>query len=64
MVVENSLLSATMTWPEIVGDRADRMAASYEDDLFTLADRDEASAFDEFDDTDELDTEEGDLVED
>ncbi|MDG4550212.1 MAG: hypothetical protein P9F19_12370 [Candidatus Contendobacter sp.] len=41
------------------------MAVSYEDDLFTLADFNEANDFEEFDDDiDELNTDEGAQVED
>lgn len=59
LVIENSLMSARITWPEISGDQANRMSASYEDDLFTLADLQEVSEFDEFDnETDDLETEE------
>jgi hypothetical protein len=65
IVIDNTLISGSITWPEVEGDKADRMAASYEDDLFTLADFNEANDFDEFDDDiDELDTDEGAQVED
>ena len=65
IVIDNTLISGSITWPEVEGDKADRMAASYEDDLFTLADFNEANDFDEFDDDiDELDTDEGVQVED
>lgn len=61
LVIENTLLSASISWPEISGDVANRMAASYEDDLFSLAEWQEARAFDEFDnDTDGLDPDEED----
>lgn len=50
LVVENNLLSTVVTWPEVGGDPADRMAAKYEEDLFTLADLHEGDDFDEFDD--------------
>ena len=60
LVINNDLMSASVTWPEVVGDQANRMAASYNDDLFTLADLNEANDFDEFDDdTDDLDTDIG-----
>ena len=38
LVVDNTLMNASITWPEIENDQADRMAASYEENLFTLAD--------------------------
>jgi hypothetical protein len=69
LVIDNDLMSASITWPGVPGDQADRMAASYEDDLFTLADLDEASEFDEFDDDaeevdpDEVDPDKGGKVE-
>lgn len=60
LVVDNSLMSASITWPEISGDQANRMSASYEDDLFSLADLQEVREFDEFDsDTDDLENEGG-----
>ena len=49
LVIDNVFMSANITWPEITGDQADRMAASYEEDLFSLADLQEISEFDEFD---------------
>ncbi|MGH8645520.1 MAG: HNH endonuclease [Gammaproteobacteria bacterium] len=65
LIIDNTLMSASITWPEVLGDQANRMAASYEDDLFTLADLNEAHDFDEFDDDiDELDADEGGQVED
>lgn len=65
LVIENDLMSASITWPEVIGDHANRMAASYEDNLFTLADLNEASEFNEFDeDTDELKIDEEAQVED
>lgn len=65
LVIDNALMSASITWPEVVGDQANRMAATYDEDLFTLADLDEVKDFDEFDnDTDVLDTDEGVPVED
>jgi len=65
LVIDNILMSGSITWPEVVGDEAIRMAASYEEDLLTLAELYEASDFDEFDDdTDDLDTDQGDLIED
>lgn len=65
LVIDNDLISASITWPEVVGDQANRMAASYEDDLFTLADLNEINDFDESDnDADEIDTDERDQLED
>lgn len=65
IVIDNKLISGSIIWPEVEGDKADRMATNYEDDLFTLADFNEANDFDEFDDDiDELDTDEGAQVED
>lgn len=65
LIIENTLMSASITWPEVVGDQPDRMAASYEDDLFTFADLTEASDFGEFDENiDEIDMDEGGQVED
>lgn len=49
LVIDNTLMSAQITWPEISGDQANRMSASYEDDLFSLADLQEISEFDDFD---------------
>ena len=49
LVIENSLMNAKINWPEISDDKANRMAASYEDDLFTLADLRDITEFDEFD---------------
>ena len=64
LVIDNTLMSANITWPEVAGDQANRMAASYDDDLFTLADLNEAADFDEFDDdTDELDSDDEGYVE-
>lgn len=57
LVIDNSLMSASITWPEVSGDHANRMSARYDDDLFSLADLHEVAAFDEFDsDTDDLET--------
>ena len=67
LVIENTLMSARVTWPEVSGDLANRMAATYEEDLFTLADLNEANDFNEFDgDTEDLETDddEGAPVED
>lgn len=56
LVIENKLINTNITWPKIDGDQANRMAASYEDDLFTLADLSELEKFDEFDcDIEEID---------
>ncbi len=64
LVIDNILMSGSITWPEVVGDEAIRMAASYEEDLLTLAELNEASDFDEFDDdTDELDMDQGARIE-
>jgi hypothetical protein len=65
LVIDNTLMSASIAWPEIVGDPANRMAATYEDDLFTLADLHEAADFDEFDDgIEEADADVEDQIED
>lgn len=65
LVIDNSLLAADIRWPEVCGDEANRMAACYEDDLFSLAELDEVKTFDEFDsELGELDTEEEVAVED
>ncbi len=65
LIIDNTLMSASITWPEVFEDQANRMAASYEDDLFTLADLKDASDFNEFDeDTDDVDTEDPDTDED
>jgi hypothetical protein len=53
LTIDNNLMSASITWPEVVGDQANRMAASYEDDLFTLADFNEANDLDDFDEFDD-----------
>jgi hypothetical protein len=64
LVVDNTLMSASITWPEVMRDKANRMAANYEEDLFTLAEFNEANDFTEFDDdTDELNTDEGEQFE-
>ena len=58
LVIDNSLMNEKIRWPEIRGDKANRMAASYEDDLFTLADLRDITEFDEFDDdSDDLEIE-------
>jgi len=63
--IDNVLLNASITWPEIEGDQADRLKATYEEDLFTLNDLIEVNQFDDFDDDiDELDMIEGDEIED
>jgi hypothetical protein len=66
LVIENALMSGSITWPEVAGDEAVRMAASYEDDLLTLAELYEANDFDEFDDdaAGDIDTDQGEPLED
>lgn len=62
LVIENNLLGGKITWPEIPGDVKPRMLAQYEDDLFTLAELNILSEFeDEVDifEADEFDTDEG-----
>ncbi|WP_295444885.1 HNH endonuclease [uncultured Thiodictyon sp.] len=61
LIIDNTLMNASITWPEVIGDHANRMTASYEDDLFTLADLREINDFDDcYEKTDELETD-GDL---
>jgi hypothetical protein len=43
LIVENTLLSVGVTWPQIPDDEANRLKIEYEEDLFTLADRDDAT---------------------
>lgn len=50
LIIENSLVQSSISWPAIAGDQADKMHAEYEEDLFSLADLNEASDFSEFDD--------------
>lgn len=65
LVIDNTLMSTSITWPKIEGDQAKHIAARYEDDLFSIADLAETGYFnDSVDDTDELDTDEGDQIED
>lgn len=60
LIIENVLLSGSITWPEVAGDEAVRMAASYEDDLLTLAELNEVTELDEFDDDiEDVDTDQG-----
>jgi len=49
LIIENNLINTKINWPKIEDDQANRMAASYEDDLFSLADLSAAEKFDEFD---------------
>lgn len=50
LVIDNSLMSANITWPMVTGDVTTHMRAVYEDDLFTVADLNEARDFEEFED--------------
>lgn len=65
LIIDNTLLNASIKWPEIQGDQANRMTVIYEDDVFTLNDLLEVNDFDDFDnDIDELENIEEDQIED
>ena len=64
LVIENTLINANITWPEIQGDNANRMKVSYEEDIFSLNDLLEVNDFDELEDFEELDIGEGEQIED
>jgi hypothetical protein len=50
LVIENKLISATVTWPSVRDDKGNRLQVAYEDDLFSLADLQEIAEFNEFED--------------
>jgi hypothetical protein len=56
LVIENDLISTTVTWPAVRDDQGNRLQATYEDDLFSLADLQEIESFEDFE------TEESDLM--
>lgn len=57
VVIGSEIVSTEILWPEITGDTKTRLKAIYEDDLFSLADYNEALEFDD-DDSLSLDEEE------
>jgi hypothetical protein len=48
LVIENDLISTTVTWPAVRNDLGNRLQATYEDDLFSLADLQEIESFEDF----------------
>jgi hypothetical protein len=48
LVIENDLISTTVTWPTVRDDLGNRLQATYEDDLFSLADLQEIESFEDF----------------
>ena len=48
LVIENDLISTTVTWPAVRDDLGNRLQATYEDDLFSLADLQEIESFEDF----------------
>jgi len=48
LVIENDLISTTVTWPAVRDDLGNRLQATYEDDLFSLADLQEVESFEDF----------------
>jgi hypothetical protein len=61
LVIENKLISATVTWPSVRNDQGNRLQVAYDEDLFSLADLQEIGEFNEFqDDADAFDQEDDD----
>ncbi|HEX5461453.1 MAG TPA: HNH endonuclease [Steroidobacteraceae bacterium] len=48
LVIDNDLISTTVKWPAVRQDVGNRLQATYEDDLFSLADIQEIERFEDF----------------